>query len=229
MTDRTGTTRPGGEGFPPGSQRGSGYPSAVPRSIRSVPRPGVPLALLALLVLVLAACARPPEPASFDPASPCTTDGQQPGAYPDLEALLPATFRGGQPQVRDSGRTCTEDGLGSLADAGIEELRFAGATWDLGGSQGVTYAVFDAPGLTPAAMIDFYERGAAASGRTDAMQVRPITLEGRDGERLDAINRNVGQTIVAWPAAEPDRVNVILTAALGEEELTAALAELAPG
>ena len=57
--------------------------------------------------------------ASFDPAAPCPAEGQQPGAYPDLEALLPATHEGKAPDSVDSGRLCTDANLGTLAAAGI--------------------------------------------------------------------------------------------------------------
>lgn len=192
-------------------------------------RPAVVHAVaLALIALLSAACGGAVPTASFDPSGPCTVDGRVPGAYPELEALLPAAFREVGPTRVDSGRSCTADALGTLADRGIEELRFAGAVWDLGSGNGVTYAVFRASGLDPVAVIEFYEAGARASGKTDALQVTDVEVAGREGRRLDALVRRVGESIVAWPGDEAGEVRVLLTAGLGETELTAALDELAP-
>ena len=43
----------------------------------------------------------------FDPTGPCTSDGNVPGAFPELESVIPKTFRGGPPRQLDSGRTCS--------------------------------------------------------------------------------------------------------------------------
>ena len=52
------------------------------------------LTLVATLVVgLVAGCSG----AGFDPSGPCTTDGRAAGAYPALEALVPATFRGRPP------------------------------------------------------------------------------------------------------------------------------------
>src|SRR5688572_5422476 len=52
------------------------------------------LRLSALLVaaLLAVACSATSGAASFDPSGPCTTDGRGPGAYPELEALVPQRF-----------------------------------------------------------------------------------------------------------------------------------------
>lgn len=194
----------------------------------SRPRRAIPAA--ALLVFVAAStggCSAPAASSPFDPAGPCTADGRGTGAYPDLEELLPAALEGVAPGTVDSGRSCTSDALGSLYARGIRELRFAGATWDRGGEQGVTFAVFEAVGLDPGAMIEFYEAGARATGRADALTVRPFDVARAAGTRLDTIHRSVGQTIIAWPSDQPDRVNVILVSDTGEGELTRILEDLA--
>lgn len=178
------------------------------------------LAAFAVAAFALAACASPAASPAFDPASACTTDGRRAGAYPELEALLPAALDGVAPGSVDSGRSCTSAALGSLYQRGIRELRFAGATWDRGSEQGVTYAVFEAAGLEPASMIEFYETGARATGRAEALRVQPFEVAGAAGVRLDTIHRGVGQTIVAWPGDEPGRVRVVLVSATGEAELS---------
>ena len=135
-------------------------------------------ALLLALILTAAACAAP-STASFDPSAPCTQDGSAPGAYPDLEAMVPTTFEDGPPHTLDSGRKCTTEGLGALSDAGIHEVRFAGGTWGFGGIRAAALAVFSAPGLTADAMADFYGKSArrgepdAHHGRDDADPRRP--------------------------------------------------------
>lgn len=182
---------------------------------------------LALLVVLLAACSAPAAVSSFDPSSPCTTDGRQPGAYAELEAALPASLFGAAPLSVDSGRSCTADALGTLYERGVREARFAGATWDLGGEQGVTYAVFEGDGLDPTALIDFYEAGARATGRAEALQIRPFEVGGASAIRMDTIHRNVGQTIIAWPSGTRGRVNVVLASATGETELTRILEDVA--
>lgn len=149
------------------------------------------------------------------------------GAYPELEALLPASLRQAAPNTVDSGRSCTSEALGVLFERGVRETRYAGATWDLGSEKGVTYAVFEGTGLDPDDMIAFYESGARATGRADALEIRDFEVAGASGSRLDTIHRNVAQTIVAWPAGTPGRVNVVLASAIGEDELTDVLEQLA--
>jgi hypothetical protein len=183
----------------------------------------LPVLLLALVVpLLLAACgggAGAPV-VSFDPAGPCTGDGQQPGAYPDLEASLPTTWEDRRPDNVDSGRTCTPESLGTLATHGVEELRFAGATWKAGGSSGVTVAVFEADRLDPAKMIEFYEAGARVARRTDKYVVSETTVAGQPATRLDVLGSDgTAQTVVAWPAGESGRVNVLLAADLGDTKV----------
>jgi len=183
--------------------------------------------LLLLAGLSVVACAGPAASPPFDPSSPCTTDGRMTGAYPELEALLPASLDGAGPTSVDSGRSCTAEALGRLYERGVRQVRFAGATWDLGGERGVTYAVFEGAGLDAASMIEFYEAGARATGRAEALEVRPFEVAGVAGTRLDTIHRSVGQTIVAWPSGEAGRVNVILVSDTGETELTRILGQLA--
>lgn len=186
----------------------------------------VRLVLAVLLVLSLAACAAAADAPviSFDPTGPCTVDGQQPGAYPELEALLPAAWEDRGPDNVDSGRTCTKDALGTLAGRGIDELRFAGATWRAGGSSGLTVAVFEADRLDQAMMVEFYEAGARAARRTDEYRVSDVTVGGKAARRLDVLGSDGStQTVVAWPADEPGRVNVLLAADLGDTRVAGIL------
>src|SRR3954469_2307782 len=118
-----------------------GRPGATFRIARyaRVMRPSRVALALPLVALALAACGTAAVPeTSFDPASACTTDGRFAGAYPELEALLPAELDGKPPATVDSGRNCTPAALGSLAGAGVRGVRFAGATWPMGGTSGLT-------------------------------------------------------------------------------------------
>lgn len=183
------------------------------------------VAWISLVALVAVACAGSSIPVvSFDPSTPCTTNGRQPGAYPDLEALLPTQYQGRAPANVDSGRSCTSDALGTLAGHGITGVRFAGATWDLEGTAALTVAVFAADGLTPADMIEFYQAGAASNSKVDKLATSDASVGGRPGARLDVLlSDGTGQTIVAWPAADPGRVFVLLASDVGDTNVLKAL------
>jgi hypothetical protein len=193
----------------------------MPRHIR----PPLLAAVLALATIVVACGGSKIPVATFDPSSPCTTDGRQPGAYPDLEALLPTEYQGQAPVSVDSGRNCTSAALGPLADDGISGVRFAGATWDLGGTTALTIAIFEADGLEAAEMLNFYRDGATTNSHTEKLATSDLTVGGRPGHRLDVLQSDgTGQTIVTWPATEPGRVNVLLAADLGDAKVLEALA-----
>ena len=186
------------------------------------------LATVLVLATAVGACGSAIPVVSFDPASPCTTDGRQPGAYPDLEGVLPVVYGGRAPDSVDSGRNCTPAALGSLVARGVEEVRFAGSTWGLGGTTGLTVATFEAEGLDPSAMIEFYAAGARANRKTEKMQVSDTTAGGRPAERLDVLQSDGAyQTVVAWPSGAEGRVMVLLAADLGDAKVAAAMEEFA--
>ena len=185
-------------------------------------RIGHPLALILIAALVSAACAGGAP--SFDPTGPCTADGAAPGAYPELEAQVPSTFEGRGPDTLDSGRNCTQENLGSLAEAGIDEVRFAGGTWDFGGNRAAALVVFTAPGLTSDRIADFYAASAAAANRTEITgESRPI-IDGQETRRLDSTTGTRIQTVVTWPGAAPDTVYVVITNDLPDPKIEAAVA-----
>lgn len=171
------------------------------------------------------ACAGPQ--ASFDPSGPCETDGQAAGAYPDLEALLPRSLPGigqgtgtgttpGSPTTVDSGRTCTEAGLGPLWQHDVREIRFAGGTWDLGSGDGVVSAIFTTPAGQPSLdhtwMEEFYEGGARASSKTENLEFTTPNIDpiGKVW-RLDTFNDASLQTVVVWQADAGVRVVLVAT------------------
>jgi hypothetical protein len=168
------------------------------------------VALAVAALLSLAACSSP-RAASFDPTGACTTDGSKPGAYPELEARIPKLYQAVAPGTLDSGRHCSADSLGSLATAGITELRFAGATWSFGAERAAVLAVFSAPGLTADALADFYANSARTANRTTIDGESSPTIEGRHGRRLDTTTGERTQTVVVWPAADADVVDVVIS------------------
>jgi hypothetical protein len=169
-------------------------------------------AVLLVGAVLLAACsAAGGATASFEPNSPCPAQGQFAGAYPDLEALVPKTYRGDPPQTLDSGRNCTADRLGSLASLGIKEVRFAGGRWSFGAERLLVMAVFRAEGLDADELAAFYASGAQANSRTTVTGQTAPTVAGRPGHRLDTTTSQRQQTVVTWPATEANMVNVVIT------------------
>lgn len=190
-------------------------------------RPLARIALAVVLAATVVACGADEPALAFDPAAPCPAEGQMPGAYPDLEALVPTTFEGRGPDKLDSGRLCTEETLGTLAEAGIAELRFAGATWHTGGTSGLTLAVFTAEGLDPDRMLEFYAVPAEAARRTEKLE-RSDTKVGRvDAKRLDVLGTDgTGQTVVVWQEAADGPVRVLLAADVGDGKVAELLQTL---
>jgi hypothetical protein len=167
-------------------------------------------------VLVLAAalsavaCSGGPPP-SFDPTGACATDGRAPGAYPDLEALVPRKFMDAAPGTLDSGRNCSATNLGSLSRLGITEVRFAGGTWAFGAERAAVLAVFRTHGLTADDLAAFYNESARVAARTEMLGASRPTIAGRPGFRLDTKTGERLQTVVVWPSATSDIVNVVIT------------------
>src|SRR5688500_12791555 len=77
-------------------ERRFGGLGAVSRRLGPVTR--ILAAYLLLIALVTAACGAPPA-ASFDPSGPCAQEGTAPGAYPELEAMVPATYEDAPPET----------------------------------------------------------------------------------------------------------------------------------
>lgn len=187
-------------------------PSAVPA--RAAVR-GLVLALAS----TLAACGG--GGATFDPSGPCVADGREVGAYPDLEAEIPTSLDGAGPDRLDSGRNCTDVNLGTLADHGVSEVRFAGGLWERGAESGTTLAVFSADGLTAEWLGEFYEDGARSGRKTSDVQVSHPQVGGREAFRLDLVNDRNLQTIVTVDTDEPGIVRATLVSSaardVGEE------------
>jgi hypothetical protein len=167
------------------------------------------LLLAAGVAVAVVACGSGAKP-SFDPTAPCTADVKQPGAYPTLEALIPSQFDGRKPDRLDSGRNCTSQSLGTLAAAGIRELRFAGGLWEVGQRSGVTLAVLSAPGLTADAVADFYESGAEAAKKTENVKRSPVSVGDAMAWQVETLNDESYQSIVVWQGTPAATVKVVL-------------------
>ena len=168
-----------------------------PRSHRRQ-RAGARRALFAMVFVAVtgSACAG----ARFDPSGPCTVDGRAPGAYPELERLVPATFDAAAPTVLDSWRNCSATTLGSLASHGVGELRFAGGQWHLGDRSGVTMAVLSSPtGLDAGWVGEFYETSARLAKHTENVSGGSARIGGVDAFRVETLNDQTSfQTVVVW-------------------------------
>ena len=177
-------------------------------------RDGFAASAVAVLVLALltSACGGASLYASFDPTAPCTTDGRFPGAYPALEARLPATFQGRAPDSLDSGRNCTVTELGTLAGHGLHEVHFAGASWFLSGNAGVTLALFTGDGLTAEWLGEWYESTARAARNTRQIDPTRPKVAGQPAYRLDTINGDSVQTVIDWAVPGGDAVYVVIAA-----------------
>ena len=115
--------------------------------------------------------------------------------------------------------------LGTLATAGIDEVRFAGGTWTFGAERAAVLAVFTAPGLTADALADFYAESATRrEPDQDPRRQTAPTIVGRAGHRLDTKTGERLQTVVVWPSAEPDMVNVVITNDLPDARIEEAIA-----
>ncbi len=182
------------------------------------------LAAIAAAALVLAACA-PQATAAFDPSASCNpaVREQMPGAYPALEARIPMDLGGEEAASRDSGRFCSADTLGSVFEAGVDEVRFGGAIWQVGRG-GIQVGAFEGDGLTAELMAEEYRRAAAKDRGTEA--VRPTTLEidGRPAWRIDVVNGNSRQAIVVWSSADDQVVQTVVAADVDESKLQEAIA-----
>jgi hypothetical protein len=175
-----------------------------------LPRRRVPVVLIAfaLLAVLVGACSK------FDPSEPCTSDGTAPGAYPELEAMVPKLFRDAAPSQLDSGRTCSTDGLTTLKGHGIDELRYAGATWQTGTDSGLSLATFTSFGptaLRPEWVTEFYETGARNGKNVDTVDTSDYPVaDGITGRKIDVLNNESYQSVIVWE--RDGRIEVTLVA-----------------
>ena len=179
--------------------------------------------VLVALVGTVAACSSPGA-ASFNPAGPCVADGHLPGAYPELESRVPAALGASTPVSVDSGRNCSAANLGSLAAHGVNEVRFAGAVWRDAAQSGLTLAVFQAPGLRAEWIGEWYEASARAGRSTGSIQANRPTVTGRAAYRMDLVNGESKQTVIAWPSADGAVVQVVIAADEPEARIQDAIA-----
>ncbi len=172
---------------------------------------------------VVAGCGTSGASASFDPAAGCPSEGRAVGAIPELETRIPTVYEGRGPDDLDSGRHCSPASLGSLADAGFDEVEFAGGTWDLGGYRAAALVVFQAPGLSAEDVMGFYSASARVANRTQITGESMPQIAGRTGHRLDTRTADRIQTVVTWPAGDTGVINVVITNDLPDPKIQAAV------
>ena len=90
-------------------------------------------------------------------------------------------------------------------------MRFAGGTWTFGAERAAVLAVFSTKGLSAETLAAFYAQSAQAASRTQIVAQSAPTIVGRPGRRLDTKTGPRVQTVVTWPAADDDVVNVVIT------------------
>jgi hypothetical protein len=178
-----------------------------------LPQPTIRIALLTLLLFAPVGCgSAAPSPAP-DPAALCggADEQRRAGFDADLEALLPTTFEGLAPTSLGSGRYCSRKTLGSLLDAGVTELHFAGATWpDEGDQTGIALVVYRAPGLTVDAVADSFASGAGAARGVNQVHAQAIEIGGTEGVFITAMAGDRPQIVVIRPQAMPGTVAVAI-------------------
>ncbi len=179
--------------------------------------------LVLLFGLLGGACSSAPA-ATFSASGPCVVDGRVPGAYPNLEAVIPKTLDGRAPNQLDSGRNCSTANLGTLAGHGVRQVMFAGGVWTDSATQGITLAVFTAPGLQAAWLGEWFEASARAAKDTQNFVPTRLQIAGRDAYRLDLLNGEVQQAVIVWPSTTPDMVNALIASGTTEQRIADGLA-----
>ena len=181
--------------------------------------------LLALTVTLVAACdAYGPAPTPDASAACGGADEQRTaGFYPELESLLPPTLEGRAPATRDSGRYCSAKTLGSLLNAGVRELHFAGATWpDADVSTGIAMVVYRADGLTLDAVADSFASGAGAARGVNQVHAEAIEFEGAPGVRVTAMSGDRPQIVIIRDYRQVGTVAVVIGSGVSEARARAA-------
>jgi hypothetical protein len=154
--------------------------------------------------------------ASFDPSGRCVADVRLPGAFPELERIVPAKLGDAAASKVDSGRNCTSASLGTYGAHGISELRYAGATWDEGGGDATVIAIMATPASQPILQQDwveeFYRAGALASTKTENVSATRPTMDGTTVYRLETLNDLSLQTLLVWSTNGMGGIHVVIVA-----------------
>jgi hypothetical protein len=181
--------------------------------------------LVVSVVLLAAGCgsaAATPTPA---PGAPCAGADEQraAGFYPDLEALLPTMLEGKPPASLDSGRYCSKKTLGSLVDAGVTELRFAGATWpDAGGDTGIALVLYRAAGLTIDEVGDSFASGAGSARGVNQVHAQATEIPGGSAIIITAMSGDRPQIVAIRAYAAADTIAVVIGSGVDQARVLAA-------
>lgn len=188
------------------------------------------LVLAAFCLGVLATVGACNQASTFSPDGPCLADGRAPGTYPALETTIPTSLEGRPADSVNSGRNCTQAGLGTLASHGVTDLRFAGATWADGNDAGTSIALLALPtGSLPVAWAEeFYELGARNAKKTDHVTTSRPTFDDVGAVfRVDALNDLSFQSVIVWQDGPLVRVVLVATAVDPGASMTAHDARIA--
>jgi len=93
----------------------------------------------------------------------------------------------------------------------------------IGGERAAALVVFEAPGLTANQIADFYGTSAQGANRTTITGVSTPEISGRSGYRLNTMTGDRVQTVVVWPSATSDVVNVVITNDLPDPKIESAV------
>ena len=116
------------------------------------------------------------------------------------------------PETLDSGRNCSPANLGLARGAGHQRGSLRRRDVDVRGRAGRGPRGVHRAGPRPRTRsATSTTTSADAAGRTTITGQTSPTIAGRQGRRLDTKTGERIQTVVVWPSAEPDIVNVVIT------------------
>ncbi len=190
--------------------------SATPGTLTRIPRARAPSRRAgparAARRLVVAACGGSRGRRRSTRPAPARPTGRAAGAYPDLEALVPTRYmdqRAGRRSIpAATARLRTSEPGGRAGSRGPVRRRDLDVRRGAGGG----------PGRLRGARPDRRATARLLSGRAPGPPTGPRsssattpTIEGRPGRRLDTQTGPRLQTVVVWPSATADQVNVVIS------------------
>ncbi|HEY7970785.1 MAG TPA: hypothetical protein VID95_12375, partial [Candidatus Limnocylindrales bacterium] len=102
----------------------------------------------------------------------------------------------------------------TLKGHGIDELRYAGGTWQTGTDSGLSLATFTSFGSTalrPEWVSEFYETGARNGKNVDTVETTDYPVaDGITGRKIDVLNDESYQSVIVWE--RNGRIEVALVA-----------------
>ena len=148
---------------------------------------------------------------------------------PSSRPCCPRRTTGRRPTRVDSGRNCTAEALGTLADDGITGVEFAGATWEPSGTiRASRRPCSRARASSPKELFTFYRESGGTDRHTEKMSTSDVTVAGQERPPArhprDRRHRPDGRGLAA---DQPDTVFVLLAADVGDAAVPDALGQFA--